>query len=93
MSEKFSNSLENTNIVPDKVRDVRKIDEESPEVRNLYTMLRSGLPCSILAEGFCTRSLLQLRTVEKSIWVFWRSQPTSVGAELFFVSLDQPPTY
>lgn len=47
--------------------------------------LRSGLECKLVINGYRFKTLLQIRTIMNAIWIFWRTNPSVVGAELFFL--------
>ncbi len=61
------------------------VDESSAEVKAIYTELRAGLACTLVDQDFRMRTSLQVKTVASNIWIFWRSLPSIVGAELYFV--------
>ena len=54
----------------------------------LLERIRKGIECKIVGgiEGvYRIGTYLQLKTVQKAIWLFWRSSPEPIGAEIFFL--------
>ncbi len=57
--------------------------------QNIMRKLRNGLDCMLVSSTptcqYRFKTLLQIRTIMNAIWIFWRTNPSVVGAEMCFL--------
>ena len=57
--------------------------------QNIMKKLRNGLDCMLVyitpTSQYRFKTLLQIRTIMNAIWIFWRTNPSVVGAEMYFL--------